>query len=79
MRRFSEASDMQLTAKVIAMRHSEMGDAMTELAERWIDSQHKDMEKVVGDLSSLTLIQGRIAQLRDLLNLLNPSTISAPQ
>jgi len=72
-RRFANASDRELVSKVISLAHSEMGDALNEFCERAVDSAHRDLEKIYNDPPAVTLLQGRIAQLRDLLNLLNPS------
>lgn len=73
MSRFKESSDRQLREKMVAMRSMEATDAISEWCEREIARLHLELEKVFDHPSTVTLVQGRIAQLRDLLVILKPS------
>jgi hypothetical protein len=72
MRRFEEASTVQLSQKLIAMRGSEVAQVLAEWLSRARESYRENLETIDRDQVAVNLLQGRLAEVKDILNLINP-------
>lgn len=74
MRDFSGIETKEIKAKITSMASGELGEALNELMRRQIISYREDLEDV-GDIDGLRLLQGRIAQLKDLRTLFQTKAV----
>ncbi len=71
MRRFEEVSSTQLAEKLVSMRGSEFAQVMAEFLTRARESFREELETIDRDPVAITILQGRIAAIKDILNLIN--------
>jgi hypothetical protein len=77
MRRFEEVPIIQLCTKLSAMRQSEQMQILAEWLIRARESYRDDLEKIEDNPVCINILQGRIALVKDLLSLINPSNTTS--
>lgn len=77
MRRFEEISSVQLSQKIISMKNSEQMQILVEWLLRAKESYRDDLERIENNPAGINITQGRIAQVKDILSLINPSNTTS--
>ncbi len=72
MRRFEEIPTTQLLEKIQGMGGAEYGEILKEWLIRSRESCQLELEECFNNQTAVTLLQGRIITLKELITLLNP-------
>lgn len=78
MRRFEEVTNTQLNEKLVAMRGTEYGEIICEWLFRYREGCRTELEELLDQPAAVTLNQGRIDTIKELLKLLTPPPHPVP-